>query len=804
MNKFNKFYKPTNEFDELLVSDVYVGERESSIRADFEAADAELDKAIKSEASIRESEDTDIRDSINSLDNKLTNRKTINVETISGDINRYFEKLIRIDNVDINELKVQLGQTIYLVEGHDDALTGYHTYEEYICQNPESVTVDTLPIMVRFGAVDSILARGEDVEGEERQNRFGSVELCHNLYTTDPAVWGRYFEKDLDGNLIHDNPKAGKAVAPCALRDFVINDNDIRRTLTDTETSIRTDFANADNAVRAEFAAADSTIREDFQAADRVINEQIVAIDERTDTLETNVEYLMAEVGGNELEGEVENSKSRIDKIEQIIGIGDRCEICKERGHCSADGKCSDEHPLVDACSILCKLETVDERIEENFNSISTLDENNTKEHGDINERIDDANSNIEALEERTETIEEAIGDVNTKDTIQWTLDNINNNVIPALRTELQDYSDKSEADANKYTDSKIDYALLTAATKAAELDKLSIDNALVKALQEAEAADTTLENNIHNWVNENFTNALDTTLKIENGVANSKSYTDEVKTNLEKWVSETVVNGIETDYINADNALKETCNTKLANLKETLENTIENARLEAIREANQGAVAERETAKSYADGLKDSVDSDINGLRAEINKVRTDAVAAIEAAKEDAGNTARDYVDSKVNDVIKPEISAAEISAKTHADSRIAEEFTNHIAEHHKFNSAIISAVLPADDLSTADIDERHIILRYSDLQYKLPGNIPASALTIVVNSIRYTGYKNGETEIVQVVPDVFYRGTITNDNVDSREIEIRFTGETDEKNVLISITYYNNSGDNNPIIYI
>ena len=800
MNKFNKFYKPTNEFDELLVSDVYVGERESSIRADFEAADATLDNAIKSEADIRNSEDTDIRDSINNLDNKFINRKTINVKTISGDINRYFEKLIRIDNVDINELKVQLGQTIYLVEGHDDALTGYHTYEEYICQNPESVTVDTLPVMIRFGAVDSILARGEDVEGNERQNRFGSVELCHNLYTLDPTVWSRYFEKDLDGTLIHDNPKPGKAVAPCALRDFVINDNDIRRTLTETDATIHTDFANADDAVRAEFAAADSAIREEFQTADNAINEQIETIDGRTNTLETNVEYLMAEVGGGELEGEVENSKSRIDKIEQIIGIGECCEICKDRCHCSDDDNCSGEHPLVGACSILCKLETVDERIEENFVSLSALNENNSKEHEDINERINNTNLHIDAVENRVDIIEDKIGDVNTRDTIQWSLFDINNNVIPALRTELQNYSDKSEADANKYTDGKINDALTTAASKASELDKLSIDTALVKALQDAKAADDNLENKIHTWVNENFTNAHDTTSEIGSAVADSKSYTNEVKTNLEKWVSETVVNDIKADYINADNALKEACDTKLENLKATLESEIEDARLDAIQEANQGAAAEREVAKSYADTLKSSVDVSIGNLDTKINKVYTDAVAAIQSARENAENTARDYVDDKVNDIIKPAISAAEISAKTHVDEKI----TNHIAEYHKFYSAIISAVLPADDLSTADIDERRIILKYSDLQYRLPGNIPASALTIVVNSVRYTGYKDGETEIVQVVPDVFYRGTITNDNVDSREIEIRFTGETDERNVLISITYYNNSGDNNPIIYI
>jgi hypothetical protein len=802
MNKFNKFYKPTNEFDELLVSDVYVGERESSIRADFEAADAALDNAIKAEADIRKSEDDIIKADISSLDNKFTNRKTINVKTISGDINRYFERLIRIENVDINELKVQLGQTIYLVEGHDDALTGYHTYEEYICQNPESVTVDTLPIMVRFGAVDSILARGEDVEGEERQNRFGSVELCHNLYTNDANVWKKYFEKDLDGNLIHDNPKAGKAVAPCALRDFVINDADIR-----------TKFAEADRAIRAEFADADSKIREDFASADLNINNRIDSIDVRTSNLETDVEYLMVEVGGNEIEGEVEESKSRIDKIEQIIGMGERCDICHENGHCTVDGKCNEEHPLTNACSILCKLERIDERIEENFKTIYEFQETNSNEHLQINERIDGSETRIDAVEKRTGIIEGQIGDVNTRDTIKWTLFDINNNVIPTLRTELrtelQNYSDKSEEDANKYTDSKIDYALLAAADKAEELD----DVALSKALEAAVSADNTLENKIHNWVNENFTNTHDTTVEIGLAVTDSKSYTNEVKDDLEKLVSETattIANNIETNYVLKETCntklenLKETCNTKLENLKETLESKIEDARLDAIQEAKQGAEAEREAAKLYAktyvDELKASIDSDIDRLGDEIN----DTLADIEQAKEDVENTARDYVDSKVNDIIIPKISAAEESAKTHADTRIAEEITNHVAEHHKFNSAIISAVLPADDLSTADIDERHIILKYSDLQYKLPGNIPASALTIVVNSIRYTGYKDGETEIVQVVPDVFYRGTITNDNVDSREIEIRFTGETDEKNVLISITYYNNSGDNNPIIYI
>lgn len=802
MNKFNKFYKPTNEFDELLVSDIYVGERESSIRADYEAADTKLDNAIKAEEAKRESEDTAIKNSISDLDNKLVNRKTINVETISGDINRHFEKLIRIDNVDINELKVQLGQTIYLVEGHDDALTGYHTYEEYICQNPESVTVDTLPVMVRFGAVDSILARGEDVEGDERQNRFGSVELCHNLYTNDPKVWSRYFEKDLDGNLIHDNPKAGKAVAPCALRDFVINDDDIRTKFAEADSAIRTDFTNADSKIREDFINADNEVRKDFAAADLVINNRIDSIDVRTSNLETDVEYLMVEVGGNEIEGEVEESKSRIDKIEQIIGMGERCDICHENGHCTVDGKCNEEHPLTDACSILCKLERIDERIEENFKSIDGLREENDAAHSQIGIRIGDAETRIDAVENRTSVIEGQIGDVNTKNTILWDIDNIKESVIPKLKADLEDYTDTAESNAidtsKVYTDDQIKIALNTAAQRASDMDRVS----MLETLTQVDSKDNQLKSTIENWVSTNFTTTANTEIAkgdaVDEATAAAKSYTDGRESSIKEWVKNYNNDIISKNYTDADNTLADALRGEYSQIKSELITAIDTAKNNAISEANDytdetklDAVAE---ANDYTD--ESIANLNISELRSKVDSV----VIGLTNTLENAKDFTRDHVLAELEDFENEKIKPRDESLKAYVDTQIS----NYNAEYHKFHTAIISATLPADNPITTDFDERFIILKYSDLQDKLPGNIPANALTIVVNSIRYTGYVNEEKEIRQVVPDVIYRGDVTEDNIDTREIEISFTGEAVERNVLISITYYNNSGDSNPIIYI
>ncbi len=438
----NKFYKPKNEYGELLVGQPAL---EKAI-ADYNAADnkiindyREADELLKAEliekidnadadinATISnletklEAADTEIRESIQSLDNKvvagdteLDNKidtfKTIAVKVIENDsIESYFQQVIQNKEMTLEELKVELGRTVYIIKGSDDNISGKNTYEEYICINPEILDENGRPEMVRLGAVDSILARYED---PTKGSRMGSVELVHNLYTGDDEVWGKYFTRDLEGNHIEE-PVPGKAVAPCTLRAFWKADEELRNAdirieneYKEADEALKSTLESADTQIRNDFGAADTQLRADFEAADAQLTEDINNLKAEDTALSNRIDAIKTELMGTTEAADY--SGSRIDKIEETIGISG-CPKCGREA-------CDHDDPTKDQCTIYCRLKDIETDIVDLEGNINNEQERAIEREDEIETTLSNAltEESERAVEREDEISEALIAEVN-------------------------------------------------------------------------------------------------------------------------------------------------------------------------------------------------------------------------------------------------------------------------------------------------------------------------------------------------------------------------------------------------------
>lgn len=383
----NKFYKPKNEYGELLVGQPalekaiadYIAadnkivndykEADELLKAELiekiDNADTEINNTISDLRTELEAADTEIRESIQSLDNKvvagdteLDNKidtfKTITVKVIENDsVESYFQQVIQNKEMTLEELKVELGRTVYILRGSDDNISGKTTYEEYVCINPEILDENGRPEMVRLGAVDSILARSED---SSKGSRMGSVELVHNLYTGDDEVWGKYFTRNLEGNHI-DEPVPGKAVAPCTLRAFWKADEELRNAdirieneYKEADEALKSTLESADTQLRVDFEAADTELRTAFETADAQLTEDINNLKAEDTSLSNRIDTIKTELMGTAEAADY--SGSRIDKIEEAIGISG-CPKCGREA-------CDHDDPTKDQCTIYCRLKDIE------------------------------------------------------------------------------------------------------------------------------------------------------------------------------------------------------------------------------------------------------------------------------------------------------------------------------------------------------------------------------------------------------------------------------------------------------------
>lgn len=405
----NKFYKPKNEYGELLVgqpalekaiedykaADVVLKEADKEIIAAYKAADEvleakliekidEADNKINSTISDLKTEleaaDENIRISINalddkvvagdaSLDNKIDTFKTITVKVVQSDsIDSYFQQVIQNNEMTLDELKTELGRTVYLLPGSDDNITTAKTYEEYICLNPEILDKNGRPEMVRLGAVDSILARAED---KTQGFRMGSVELVHGIYD-ETFRWEDYVIQNLDGKL---EPAPGKAVAPYALLQFKQADEEIRTNLANTAADIRSEFVAADEALASDIAA--------LQEKDASLDVDIVNANIRIDEIK---QELMGTAEATDYSG------SRIDKIEEAIGISG-CPKCGREA-------CDHDDPAKDQCTIYCRLKDIETDIQDLEGNINDEQDRAIAREDEIENSLTEENERAVASED--------------------------------------------------------------------------------------------------------------------------------------------------------------------------------------------------------------------------------------------------------------------------------------------------------------------------------------------------------------------------------------------------------------------
>ena len=411
----NKFYKPKNEYGELLVGqpvlDKAVENLESTIKelidskessrdeitSDLKKEDIRLDGKIDNLYEQLAAAVTDINSQVTNKADELTADYTEKINEVANNLNNGFDtlnnkpsfKFIKVEGSssvenyidglwqncksveEKEELKIQIGQTIYLLPDTEDKK---NAYEEYICINLDKILTDYTQIsgiieFVRLGSFEDIVATN---------GRRGLVRLIHNVYDNDIQEWQNLLkEETIGGKSIGTHvPVEGLAVAPCALYEFRKADDDLRA-----------EFKKDDDAIRSELQAVNTKVQQ-------ITNELNGVIEGNEDAFQNSrLDIIEKEIDDVQLEFSKINGELRLGLLEKIIGI-DGCESTCQEDCCDGIHNCNCNAANLD-CSIICKIESIEEGLTSNSDTIATLSD----EIGNNSEQIDTINGNISALE---------------------------------------------------------------------------------------------------------------------------------------------------------------------------------------------------------------------------------------------------------------------------------------------------------------------------------------------------------------------------------------------------------------------
>ena len=397
----NTFYKPKNEYGELLISEKdaitiinnTAGDINNRIDSEVDELNGIISDTEKSlEEKINEA-DLLLNEKINDTNDQLNEK----IDTVEKQVTEHIievdekhsliiEEILASEGVDphehfrltiesdwetainegtLKEFAWRLAKTVFLVKNAPikcECVTTCScddTYEEFICINPTKITEGEKPRFTRLGAVDSILATSKLP---------GSSVLVSDIYHT--VDW-----EDFANN---DKPVAGLSVAPIALRDFV----------------------HADTAISARLDARSEEIQKDI------------------DAINDNLNHIRTELDGTIAEDGI--SGSRIDIIERVIGINGCCdnkEECSNKNHNTTCEYCEPD------CNIFCKINDINIRLDDNDRNdqelSAALEETNSNldelsESTDV--RFAETHNTITALDEKhVQQVEEIYSAINTK-----------------------------------------------------------------------------------------------------------------------------------------------------------------------------------------------------------------------------------------------------------------------------------------------------------------------------------------------------------------------------------------------------
>lgn len=593
--KTNTFYKPKNEFGHELASKVYVDDKDNVLYNYIDQEIAEVDERINQEVDKRHEEHEAIRGEITDLSSKidsnkteLENRRTIRTEEVPDGFNSVVSYIkSKWQNTPINErtqLHTELGQTIYLLPGTDDATT----YEEYVCKNPDSVVTEVDPDvkMVRLGAVDSIYAKVD---------AYGSVRLIEDLSTSDAineaTEWDDINEKRI--------AKTGYAVAPVALLSYWQKDNHLQEQINSNKDEI------------AELVDANVELY-------NRITDEYTEVDNRIISRIEDIE--------GELQGTGENEQitgSRIDYLYDVIGLNGCCPNCGNDS-CTCDHDCT----KLD-CSIFCKIHNIDERLQENTESDVMLQS-----------RLDEAEGRIEYNANLISDCTTAIGtarDTRDDNTIRGRL----------LDLALIDSENKKELTDLVNTTSEEFFNKLTSDYKDYTLDAVLRSDENIRRFIDGECAklntDIVVEKNarITDYINVNdrisdVNNNLIIKLNEETenrkaDIANVEKYIDDEIASLSASV-EGNINASKQEVLNAS---KEYTNGEISRLegvvtanKTGLESDISSLRDELNNKIDTGFIAQEKTIDDkfdqYIKDTNDLVSGHISNLSGKVDTLET------------------------------------------------------------------------------------------------------------------------------------------------------------------------------------
>lgn len=450
----NTFYKPKNEYGELLISEKdaitiinnTVGDINNRIDLEVDELNGIISDTEKSltekinEADLLLNEKiNDTNDQLNEKIDTVEKQVTDHIIEVDEKHSLIIEEVLASEGVDphehfrltiesdwetaikegtLKEFAWRLAKTVFLVKNAPikcecaTTCSCDDTYEEFICINPTKITEGEKPRFTRLGAVDSILATFKLP---------GSSMLVSDIYHT--ADW-----EDFANN---DKPVAGLSVAPIALRDFV----------------------HADTAISARLDARSEEIQKDI------------------DTINDNLSHIRTELDGTIAEDGI--SGSRIDIIERVIGINGCCdnkEECSNKNHNVTCEYCEPD------CNIFCKINDINIRLDDN--------DRNDQELGAA---LEETNNNLSATDERITAEVEAINNTinNLSEKHDTEVENLSislNNTIESLsatHSRIETLNDEHEALVSKNLAEHNEIIGIIGANKAerdvkfSELDKI-------------------------------------------------------------------------------------------------------------------------------------------------------------------------------------------------------------------------------------------------------------------------------------------------------------------------------------------
>jgi hypothetical protein len=744
----NSFYKPKNEFGDLLASEKYVIKSVQEL-SDKHNSDLE-NLEVKHNADIK-----DVLANVTALDE----RPPFKIKFIEdgSPIEVYINNAwMSCETEDEKlKLKVDIGRTLYLRKtGEGDNAQ----YEEYICTNPGNIdlTDDTIGNDVHFnrlGAVEAIVAT---------TNRFGSVTLEHSIYNNTLEQWNNYTTvvqvagEDTDTHL----PKEGLAVAPCALYDFFVADENLRKELA---------------AEIAERIAKDTLIEERLEKAESDITNNI----SRLTTAETNIKHIKEELLGvieSEKEG-IQNTRldvneTDIKSIKDIIGINGCCPNCSEN-ECS----CTCDSSGLD-CTIICKLHNLEAGLTDNSDQIANVDD---KLEDELRPAIQTNTDSINIINRTigtkhdTTRAESICGAVNELfDITKSNNDSIiaNAEKISALESNVgirpdDGYADSLWVQAKRVNDSLKEMSNLITANKSEVDEKIG-----------TRPTDGTVAENIWSQL-----------VSSQNAITKNKELIDANKSEVDKKIGTQPKDTTDIwTYITESKAI---IDENTSNISKLSENIATNQNSIGAIEGDIKVIKENIGETSHYPDAAGSIYARIKHNLETFNTYKSDNDNTIGKINEDL-DKAEEAIDSLDKRVVEAESIANAAKDK-------AEEI---FKAHHVFNNLVISCDIPGENFNNGeDQIEATIAIPYDFIADSIKAetgvDIPSSDLTIIFNSARFTVT---ELELLEgltpehIIPEVSYDGTVDIDNISHRALTLTFAGYNVARSVLISLTYYNN----------